>query len=86
MPLVLDEAGEVDPPYCSPVFANGEYVGLTVSAGYGHAIGKAIALAYVRSDCAGLGAKLEVGILGARVGAAVGAEPLYDPTNARLRA
>ena len=32
--LVLDEAGEVDPPYCSPVFARRrDRVGLTVSAG-----------------------------------------------------
>ena len=84
--LVLDEAGEVDAPYCSPVLAKGEIVGLTVSSGYGHAIEKAIALAYVRSDLAKPGTALDVEILGRRAGARVEAEPLYDPTNARLRA
>ena len=84
--LVLDEAGEVDAPYCSPVLAKGEIVGLTVSSGYGHAIEKAIALAYVRSDLAKPGTALDVEILGRRAGARVEADALYDPTNARLRA
>jgi dimethylglycine dehydrogenase len=44
--LVMSEAGEADAPYCSPVLRQGEIVGLTVSSGYGHAIQKAIALAY----------------------------------------
>ncbi|MFZ0207916.1 MAG: aminomethyltransferase family protein, partial [Roseiarcus sp.] len=83
--LVLDDAGEADPPYCSPVFSDGALVGLTVSSGYGHAIGKAIALAYVRTDLAKPGTALEVEVLGSRVGARVEAEPLYDAANARLR-
>lgn len=69
-----------------PVFHDGAPVGLTVSSGYGHAIGKAIALAYVRSDLAAPGQALQVEILGRRVGAHAQAEPLYDPANARLRA
>ena len=81
--LVMDEAGEADAPYCSPVLSNGEIVGLTVSSGYGHAIQKAIALAYVRSDLAKPGTALEVEILGRRAGARVEAEPLYDPANAK---
>ena len=83
--LVMHEAGEADPPYCSPVFSDGALVGLTVSSGYGHALGKAIALAYVRTDLAAPGRALEVEVLGRRAGARVEAEPLYDPTNARLR-
>ena len=62
-----------------------DLVGLTVSSGYGHAIGKAIALAYVRADLATPGQALQVEILGRPVAAQVRAEPLYDPTNARLR-
>jgi dimethylglycine dehydrogenase len=83
--LVLDEPGEADAPYCSPVFSGGAIVGLTVSSGWGHAIAKSIALAYVRSDLAAPGMALEVEILGRRAGASVGVEPLYDPGNARLR-
>jgi dimethylglycine dehydrogenase len=84
--LVMDATGEADPPYCSQVLHAGAIVGLTVSAGYGHTIGKAIALAYVRSDLAAPGTALEVEVLGRRERARVGVEPLYDAGNARLRA
>jgi dimethylglycine dehydrogenase len=83
--LTLDEAGEADPPYCSPVFSDGALVGLTVSSGYGHSIGKAIALAYVRADLAKPGTALEVEVLGRRARAQVEAEPRYDRDNAKLR-
>jgi dimethylglycine dehydrogenase len=45
-----------------------------------------VALAYVRADLAQPGTRLEVNVLGQRRSATVQAEPLYDPTNARLRA
>jgi dimethylglycine dehydrogenase len=83
--LVFDEAGDCDPPYCSPVFAGSERVGLTVSAGYGHAVGKAIALAYVRTDCAALGTPLSVEILGRRASAQVNPDAVYDADNLRLK-
>ncbi len=85
VPLVLDEAGIADPPYCSPVLQGDEIVGLTVSSGFGHAIGKAIALAYVRRDLATPDRQLDIRSLGERVGARIGVEPLYDPENARPR-
>lgn len=86
VPLVLEEAGTADAPYCSPVRQGGEIVGLTVSAGYGHILGKSIALAYVRADLAALGAVFEIEILGQIRRASVGTDPLFDPSNARLRA
>ena len=52
VPLVLDEAGDADAPSCAAVWQNGTRVGLVTTAGYGHAIGRSIALAYVRSDLA----------------------------------
>ena len=85
VPLVLEEAGTADAPYCSPVFSGGEIVGLTVSAGYGHHLGKSIALSYIRSDLAVLGAEFQIEILGELRRATVGTDPLYDPTNARLK-
>ena len=54
--------------------------------GYGHRIGKSIALAYVRKDLAAPGSKLEIEILGQRYPATVAQEPIYDPKNERLRA
>jgi dimethylglycine dehydrogenase len=86
VPLVLEEAGTADAPYCSPVSHGGEIVGLTVSAGYGHSLEKSIALAYVRADLATLGAVFEIEILGESRRATVGTDPLFDPSNARLRA
>jgi dimethylglycine dehydrogenase len=86
VPLLLDDASTADAPYCSPVRHEGEIVGLTVSAGFGHTLGKSIALAYVRADLAGLGTVFEIEILGEHRRATVGTDPLFDPTNARLRA
>jgi dimethylglycine dehydrogenase len=85
VPLVLDEAGDADAPPCASVFHGGQRVGLVTSGGYGHALQRSIALAYIRADLATPGTKLEIEILGERRGASVGREPLYDPTNARLR-
>ncbi len=85
VPLVLDEAGTADAPSCSPVFHAGARVGLTASSGYGHHIGKSVALAYVRADLAVTGADLEIEILGERRRATVGTDPLYDPANLRIR-
>jgi glycine cleavage system aminomethyltransferase T len=59
---------------------------LTVlEVGYGHAIGKSIALAYVRTDLAKPGMVLEVDILGQHRPAVVTLEPIYDPANERLK-
>ena len=85
VPLIV-EAGTVDAVYLSTVWKGDQPVGLVTSGGYGHRIGKSIALAYVRRDLAVEGKLLEVEILGRRIRATVGSEPLYDPANERLRA
>ena len=85
VPIVFDAAGEAEPPYCSPVYHNGNIVGLTVSAGWSYILNKSIALAYVRSDLAVVGTALSVQVIGEMKGAVVGTDPLFDPTNARLR-
>jgi len=86
MPLVFEEAGEAEPPYCSPVWHNGEIVGLTVSASWSYILNKSIALAYVRTDLATVGNKLQVQVLGEMKSAEIGTDPLFDPTNSRLKA
>lgn len=86
VPLVFDEAGEAEPPYCSPVFHEGAAVGLTVSAGWSYILGKSIALAYVRADLAHVGQALSVEVLGERKTAKIGTDPLFDPENSRLKA
>ena len=85
VPLLV-EAGSADAPYLSTVWQGDEKVGLVTSGGYGHRIGRSIALAHIRSDLAEEGKQVEVEILGERYKAVVAREPLYDPSNERLRA
>jgi dimethylglycine dehydrogenase len=86
VPLILDEPGEADAPFCAPVHRGGERIGLVTSGGWSYTLKKSLALAYVRADAAVPGAKLEVEILGQLCPATVGREPLFDHNNARLRA
>ncbi len=85
VPLLLDDAGDADAPACAPVWQNGAIVGLVTSGGWGHAVGRSIALAYVRADLALPGMALDIEVFGDRRAAHVVAEPVYDPSNARLR-
>jgi dimethylglycine dehydrogenase len=86
VPLTLDDEGDADAPSCAPVMLRGEHVGLVTSGGWSFTLNKSVALAYVRSDLATPGTKLEIEIFGERRVATVGREPLYDPENARMRA
>ena len=73
-------------PGNGPVYATGSIVGIATSGGYGHAVKKSLAFAYVKPDLAATGAVLEISVLGTRRKAKVIAEPAYDPKNERLRA
>jgi dimethylglycine dehydrogenase len=86
VPLIFDENGDAEAPYCAQVFQNGTNVGLTTSGVWSHTLQKNVALAYVRADLAAPGTKVHVEILGHMRSATVQQEPLYDPTNLRLRA
>jgi dimethylglycine dehydrogenase len=85
VPLIVDTP-TADALTCSIVFDGNTQVGIVGSGGYGHRIGKSIALAYVRKDLSAPGSKLEIEILGKRYPATVAQEPIYDPKNERLRA
>lgn len=86
VPLVFDDAGDAEAPYCAQVFDGDTNVGLTTSGVWSHTLQQSVALAYVRTACAAPGTRLRVNVLGTMVSATVQAEPLYDPTNQRLRA
>ena len=84
--LVVD-AGACDAPYMSTLRHGEEQVGETTSGGWGHRIGKSIALGMARADLAVAGTELDVEIFGELRRAVVQADrPLYDPDNARMRA
>ncbi len=84
VPLLV-ESDRVDSPFCASVFQNGKRVGLVGSSGYGHWVGKSIALAYLQTQHAERGTELEVEIYGQRRPCVVAQEPLYDPENLRLK-
>ncbi len=86
VPLIFDEDGDAEAPYCAQVFDGDTNVGLTTSGVWSHTLNKSVALAYVKADKAAPGTKLQVNVLGQMRTATVHAEPLYDPKNQRLRA
>ena len=86
VPLIFNEDGDAEPPYCAQVFQGDTNVGLTTSGVWSHTLKKSVALAYVRTDLATPGTVLQVEVLGQMRSATVQAEPLYDPKNERLRA
>ena len=84
--LIVD-AGDTDAPYMSTIWKDGEIVGETTSGGWGYRVNASIALGMVRADLATPGTELEVEIYGERCKAVVQEDqPLWDPTNERLRA
>jgi dimethylglycine dehydrogenase len=86
VPMTLDEPGEADAPFCASIYTGTERVGIVTSGGWSFTLERSIALGYVRPAHAAPGTRLGVEIFGSRVPVTVGAEPLFDPDNARLRA
>lgn len=80
------QASDSDVAGGEPVFAAGHAIGVTTSGGYGHVTGKSLAFAYVDTGFETPGTRLEVELIGDRYPATVLVEPVYDPSNARLRA
>lgn len=76
-----------DAPYMSTLWSDGQVVGETTSGNWGYRVGKSIALGMLRADLAVPGKEIEVEIFGDRFKATVEADqPLWDPSNERLRA
>lgn len=68
-----------------PVLDGARCVGYVTSAAWGYSIGRGIAYAWLPSELATPGTNLSIGYFNRRLGASVAAEPLFDPTAARLR-
>jgi glycine cleavage system aminomethyltransferase T/glycine/D-amino acid oxidase-like deaminating enzyme len=69
-----------------PVRVDGELAGRVTSGGYGYSVERSIAYAYLPRERAGVGQPVEVEIFGERIAGEVAAEPLWDPSGARIRA
>jgi glycine cleavage system aminomethyltransferase T/glycine/D-amino acid oxidase-like deaminating enzyme len=68
-----------------PVRLGGEVVGRVTTGGYGFAVERSIAYAYLPADAA-IGTRGDVEVFGDWVGFEVMREPLWDPTGERIRA
>ena len=77
--------GDCDAHGGEAVLSGDEVIGVTTSGGFGHVTGKSLLFAYVEPAFAIPGAKFDVEILGAKRQATVLSEPVWDPTNERLR-
>ena len=81
--LVLDDPRSV----ClgnEPVRIDGEIAGRVTSGGYGFAVEKSIAYAYLPPAVA-IGSRGDVDVFGEWIGFEVAREPLWDPAGARIR-
>lgn len=79
------DATDADCHGSEAVFAGGDRVGAVSSGGYGHAVQRSLAFAYLDPAHAAPGTALEVMILGERRPAVVLDAPAYDPENRRPR-
>ncbi len=69
-----------------PVYAGGKVVGVTTSGGYGHAVKKSLAFAYVDPKLSAQGSAFDVLVFGERREARIILESAWDPENLRLKA
>ncbi len=83
--LQLDQT-EHDALYGCTIMDGDTAVGYTTSGGFGYRLNQSMALGYVNSELSKPGTELSVRIVGNTVNATVVAEPLYDPSNEKLRA
>ncbi|MEM8789076.1 MAG: FAD-dependent oxidoreductase [Pseudomonadota bacterium] len=79
------DAHDADASGYEPVWRNGDRVGFVTSGGYGHTIGKSLAMAMLDDPAAAEGTELTVHIVGQERAARVIAPSPYDPSGAAMR-
>ena len=82
--LVID-ADDADAMGDEPIWHGDKVVGWVTSGGYGHTVGKSIALGYVENAVAGEAAGFAVELMGERRPAVRSAAALVDPKGLRMR-
>ena len=83
--LVVEGTDHV-PHAWEPILAGDALVGYVCSGERGHFLGKTIVLSYVPAQYNAPGTELSIKLFGERFPATVVRAPLYDPTNANLKA
>ena len=82
--FVVDDAG-ADCVGDEPVWHDGKVVGWITSGGYGHHVGKSLALGYIEKAAAGASDGFEIEIIGERRPATRLDTPIFDPQGLRMR-
>ncbi len=77
--------GDADATGFEPVWQGDKLVGFVTSGGYGHTVGKSLAMAMVNADCAEAGTDLTCHIVGVARTAKVIADSPYDPQGLAMR-
>ncbi len=80
------EAGDADAIGDEPVWHDGKVVGWVTSGGYGHGVGRSLALAYVPKDLAMASSGFEIELIGERRPAKRIDGAAYDPRGIEMRA
>lgn len=84
---MIVESDDIDCSKDEPILdVSGKCVGLVTSGGFGHSIGKSIAVGYVETEYSGPGTEMHIEILGTMYRVVVQGEALHDPKGARMRA
>jgi len=68
-----------------PVRVGTEIIGRIKSGGQGYSIGKAIAYAYLPLPFSDAGMSVEVDFFGSWITGTIAVEPLFNPSNSRIR-
>lgn len=82
--LLLEIQEDTDPFFQHAVMLKGEAVGMVTSGGFGHRVGRNLALAWVKPEAADAEA-FEIEVLGRSLSAQVAQRPPYDPDNVKPR-
>jgi dimethylglycine dehydrogenase len=80
------DAHDADASGYEPVWRNGGKVGFVTSGGYGHTVGKSLAMALIAPEAANVGSDLTVHVVGVERKARVIPPSPYDPTGKAMRA
>ena len=79
------EAGDADASGDECIWRGDRIVGRVTSGGWGHRVGRSLALGYVDTDVSSLGTTVAVEILDEKRSATVVQTPYYDPSSMKLR-
>ena len=79
------DAKDADATGFEPIWVDGKVVGFVTSGGYGHTLGKSMAMGMIDSEHSGVGTELSIHIVGSERSASVIDSSPYDPAGKAMR-